>query len=93
VLLRLPASDGGHAAHLGHVAPSQPTAQAGLAIPGLADLWPVGVHTVAMFAVMGLIALIVYEKIGLAILRRAWFNLDRIWAGALVAAGALMLVF
>ena len=40
-----------------------------------------------------LIALVVYEKVGLAILRRAWFNLDRVWAGALVAAGALTLVF
>jgi hypothetical protein len=42
---------------------------------------------------MGLIALVVYEKVGLAILRRAWFNLDRVWAGALVAAGVLTLVF
>ena len=45
-----------------------------------------------MFGAMALIALVVYEKVGLAILRRAWFNLDRAWAGALVAAGALTLV-
>jgi hypothetical protein len=52
----------------------------------------VGVHTAAMFLVMAIIAMIVYEKVGLAILRRAWFNLDRIWAGALIGAGILALM-
>ena len=46
-------------------------------------------HTGAMVAVMGTIALLVYEKLGLAILRSAWINLDTIWAGALVAAGVI----
>jgi hypothetical protein len=46
-------------------------------------------HTGAMVAVMGIIALLVYEKLGLAILRSAWINLDTIWAGALVAAGVI----
>jgi hypothetical protein len=38
-------------------------------------------------AVAGLIALVVYYKLGLALLRRAWFNLDWLWALALVGAG------
>jgi hypothetical protein len=42
-----------------------------------------------MFAVMALIAVIVYEKVGLAVLRRAWFNLDRVWAVTLISAGVL----
>ena len=46
-------------------------------------------HTGAMAAVMGTVALLVYEKLGLAILRSAWINLDTIWAGALVAAGVI----
>jgi hypothetical protein len=50
------------------------------------------VHTGAMVVVMGAIAIVVYEKLGLAILRSAWINLDTIWAGALVAAGALSLI-
>ncbi len=58
----------------------------------LAEMAAIGVHTVAMFLVMGAVAIIVFEKVGLAILRRAWFNLDRAWAEALVAAGALSLV-
>jgi hypothetical protein len=48
-------------------------------------------HTGAMLIVMGAVALIVYGHVGLAILRRAWINLDTIWAGALVAAGLLSL--
>jgi hypothetical protein len=48
-------------------------------------------HTGAMIAVTGAIAIVVYEWVGLAILRSAWINLDTIWAGALVAAGVLSL--
>jgi len=38
-----------------------------------------------------LLALVVFEKVGVGILRRAWFNLDVIWAGALISTGALTL--
>jgi hypothetical protein len=73
----------GHADHASHVA------AAGLSVSWLDDLTRIGIHTVAMFAVMALIALVVYEKVGLAVLRKAWFNLDRVWAGALVTTGVL----
>jgi hypothetical protein len=39
-----------------------------------------------------LVAALVFEKLGVALLRRAWFNIDRVWAGALIATGALTLV-
>jgi hypothetical protein len=58
----------------------------GAALTGLAAA---GVHTVAMLAVMAACALIVYEFVGVKILRRAWFNMDRVWAGVMVGAGAL----
>ena len=58
----------------------------------LADLAAVGLHTLAMFAVMGAIAVVVYEKLGVMILKRTWFNLDLLWAGALVGAGLITLV-
>ena len=48
-------------------------------------------HTSAMLVVMGAIAIVIYEKVGLAILRSAWINLDVIWASALIAAGMLSL--
>jgi hypothetical protein len=50
-------------------------------------------HTSAMFVVMGSIAIVVYQWLGLKILRSAWINLEAIWAGALIGAGVLSLVF
>ena len=50
----------------------------------LAALLATGVHTIAYLAVTGLIARVVYSKFGLAILRKAWLNLDVVWATALV---------
>jgi hypothetical protein len=63
-------------------------ADAGLMLSGPIDYLVATVaHTAAMLAVAGVIALVVYYKIGLALLRRAWFNLDWLWAIALIAAG------
>ncbi|HEU4647710.1 MAG TPA: hypothetical protein VFS33_01525 [Gemmatimonadales bacterium] len=56
------------------------------------DAGIVAVHTAAMLLVMGAIALAVYQTLGLAILRRAWINVDLLWAGALIAVGVAMLV-
>jgi hypothetical protein len=39
-----------------------------------------------------LIALLVYEKLGLALLQRAWFNLDLLWAIALMVSSRLILI-
>ena len=52
----------------------------------------VGAHTLAMFLAMAGMAILVYDKIGLAILRTAWFNLDWAWAAALVATGVVVLL-
>lgn len=51
----------------------------------------VGVHSIAMLVTTGLVALVVYEFVGIAILRRGWINLDRLWTLALVAAGLILL--
>lgn len=45
------------------------------------------VHSAAMLLVMGVAAVVVYEKVGLGVLRRAWVNLDVVWAATLVVAG------
>jgi hypothetical protein len=52
----------------------------------------VAVHTIGVFTVMATIALIAYRAAGLGILRRAWINLDLVWAAALIAAGVVTLV-
>jgi hypothetical protein len=49
------------------------------------------VHTGAMLAVMAAVALLVYERLGVGVLRRAWINLDRLWASAVVVAGVATL--
>ena len=58
----------------------------------LTDLAAVGVHTLSMFAVMAMVALLVYDKLGLMILKRTWFNVDLLWAAALVGAGVITLL-
>jgi len=50
------------------------------------------IHTLGYLVATTLLAVIVYEKVGLQILRRAWINLDVIWGAALVGAGVLTLL-
>jgi hypothetical protein len=50
------------------------------------------VHTCGYLSVTALIAILVYRKFGLALLRKGWFNLDLLWAGALIIAGCVALV-
>jgi hypothetical protein len=59
---------------------------------GQAAAMAVGLHTLAYFTVMLMTAWLVYRKLGLSVLRRAWFNVDWLWAGALVVAGVVVLL-
>jgi hypothetical protein len=54
--------------------------------------FPILLHTLGYLTVTAALALVVYYKLGVAILRRAWFNLDLLWIGALLAMGILTLV-
>jgi hypothetical protein len=49
------------------------------------------VHTVAMIATGGFLALLVYRYLGLKFVSRSWFNLDATWAFSLTLVGALSL--
>jgi hypothetical protein len=51
----------------------------------------VGLHVLAMVAVMAVVATVVYVKLGVEILRRTWINTDALWAGAFIMAGAITL--
>ena len=55
-------------------------------------VWATLIHTLGYFSVTTLVALLVYQKLGLAMLRRSWFNLDLIWAIALVVTGSVALL-
>ena len=50
------------------------------------------VHTGAMLAVTAAIAIVVYEWLGLAMLRTAWLNVDLVWTAALVTTGLFLLL-
>ncbi|MEU8615296.1 hypothetical protein AB0C29_45670, partial [Actinoplanes sp. NPDC048791] len=77
------------AGHAGHLAAAAPAGLAGTPAAALDGLLAAGVHTVAMFTVLATCAVLVYEFVGLSVLRRAWFNVDKLWAAVMVAAGAL----
>jgi hypothetical protein len=70
-----------HAAHAGAVPTSFAFATLALTV-----------HTFAYLAVTTMVAYVVYRKVGLAVLRTAWFNLDWLWAGALVVTGVVVLI-
>jgi hypothetical protein len=56
-------------------------------------LLAVVIHTAAMLAAAGTIAVVVYYRVGLAVLRKSWINLDQVWAAAMIVSGALALLF
>ncbi|MDA2924338.1 hypothetical protein MYX65_06725, partial [Acidobacteria bacterium AH-259-L09] len=58
----------------------------------LTNLLAILIHTTGYLVVTGLVALVVYEKLGLALLRKAWLNLDLLWAIALMATGCFTLL-
>lgn len=74
------ASLGNHAGHAAHMVG-----------PGTAVLATL-VHGVGYLVVTALVAVLVFEKFGLSILRTAWFNLDLIWAVALIVTAAVILL-
>lgn len=76
------AGGGDHAHHM----PAAAGSGAGTA------LLATGLHALGYLAVTACVAVLVFEKVGVGILRRAWFNLDLIWSAALVATGVLTLM-
>ena len=69
-----------------------PHAHASMAGTASTNAMAVGLHTLSYVLVSTLIAWIVYRKLGIAFLRVAWFNLDWVWAGALVVTGVLVVL-
>ena len=81
----LGASGAPHAGHAGHSV----AATAGIGGPELPGLWATLVHSGGYLLVTMVVAVIVYEKIGVGILRRLWVNVDLVWSAALVVTGVL----
>jgi hypothetical protein len=49
------------------------------------------VHTLGYLLATALVAMVVYEKLGVGLLRYAWFNIDLFWMIALMIAGVFIL--
>ena len=64
-----------------------------LSEPVAAVLTTVTAHTSSYLIVTGSVVWVVYAKLGLGLLRRAWVNLDLVWAVALIGSGVLSLAF
>lgn len=60
-------------------------------VPLLSAGLGIALHVAAMLLVMAIVALVVYEKLGLKLLGRAWLNTDGIWAATFVLAAAITL--
>ena len=67
-----------------------------VAATSVASAWPLsaalGIHTLTYLVITALLAWIIYARVGLAILRTAWFNLDWLWACVLVVTGVFVLL-
>lgn len=71
---------------------AQPALEGGAAAPVIAMLAGVGLHTVAMIATIAVVAAMIYEWIGLAVLRSTWVNVDMLWVFALATTGAVLVL-
>ena len=67
-------------------------------VPAHADVASIAVdglglvlHVAAMIAVMAVIAILVYDKLGVAVLKKAWLNTDQLWATAFIVAAVITL--
>ena len=70
-------------AHAHHLVSASPNVAA-------VNVMALAVHTLSYLTVMTLAAWIVYRRLGLGLLRTAWFNVDRAWAAALVVSGVVV---
>jgi len=87
IILQWPAQDYGHARLIATLSPQV------IANSPVLLMAAVSVHTLSMLLVTAAVAGLVYEKLGLAILRQAWFNIDVVWALALIVSGLCIIAF
>jgi hypothetical protein len=83
-------SHGAHGAAAAHgTAPVHAAAMAGLSHGAAAGLLSTVAHTGGYLLVLVLTATLVYERLGLRLLRTAWINLDLVWSVALTGTAVL----
>ena len=55
-------------------------------------LWATSVHTAGYLLVTAILAIVVYERAAVRVVRRAWINFDLVWAAALVLTGVAVAI-
>jgi hypothetical protein len=76
-----------HASHAGGVA------MAGMMGAGGVGVWSAtALHSAGYLAATMLAAVLVYERLGVGVLRRVWVNVDLVWGAALIVTGVLTVV-
>lgn len=88
-LMVVPVALAGQLSMVGDEGPAVHHAVAQATGDGASAIWSGLAHTAGYLLVTGAIAVVVYRKFGLRLLRSAWINLDLIWAGALLVTGLL----
>lgn len=78
----------GHSGHASHATPAMAT----VVSVDWPTLWATSVHTAGYLLVTAVLAVVVYERAALHLLRRAWINVDLVWAAALVLTGVAVAV-
>jgi hypothetical protein len=87
--LLLPAgASGGAGAHAHHAGMQS----AGSATPAITAIAATVLHTAGYLGVAALVAIVVYERLGLRMLRKLWVNVDAIWGGALVVTATFVML-
>lgn len=71
------------------MAGNMPASHAMMAPAPAAAIFATLLHAAGYLLVTAAVALLVFEKLGLGLLRKAWLNLDVVWAAALIATGVL----
>jgi len=71
----------------------EPACHSYAAASGKAAIVATALHASAYLVVTAVIAVLVFEKLGVGLLRKAWFNLDLIWAVSLAATGLIAVLW
>jgi hypothetical protein len=73
---------------MGH-ASNQPPCHTISAPTPIAALLATSLHAVGYLLITAVVALVVFEKLGVGMLRKAWFNVDLVWVATLIATGLM----
>ena len=82
LVMRMPSGDAHHDMHAAGMTAATPWT----------GIMAVALHTLGYLLVTGTVAFLVYKKLGLNLLRKAWINLDLIWGAALIVTAGLALL-